>query len=348
MTFWIDPRFQINYSSYYLQGILSLVGKNGMHFRVIEDISVNDYDDFRKGLAIICQKEDRKFRIFIDTWDNDSIHRLYYDWSDVYAKVNVTSRDKNLKKLLAIGPSFGVQLWNPIETLARGLINFFRSYRRGFYRPSFQTYMLNYAYTFVRRVPYKIYRTESEEKRNYVFALHTLWYDSLTDTTTNRFRAHFCRLCKRYFPEFEGGLFLIPGKAIVSQFSKYKEYQSIYKDLIVKRRIPLDDYLAKTKYSALVFNTPSVEGCLGWKLGEYLAMGKAIVSMPINHIMPGDFQEGVHYALANNIDEIEDNIQLLCNDDSLRLCLAENAHTYFEQYLSPMAVMSRIIAEFEA
>lgn len=348
MTFWIDPRFQINYSSYYLQGILSIVGKNGMHFRVIEDISVNDYDDFRKGVAVIYQREDREYRIFIDTWDSCSIHQRYYDWCDVYAKVNVSFEDKDADKLLPIGPSFGVQLWNPIETVVRGLRNYVKAFRKVVYRPSFRDYMLNYIYTFVRRLPYTAYRPEPNDERDYVFAMHTLWYDPFTDLTTNAYRAQFCRKCKAIFSRFEGGLFYIPNKAVKAQFSNYSNYLTLYSDLIVCHRISLKKYLNKSKKSAIVFNSPSVEGCLGWKLGEYLAMGKAIISMPLNRVLPEDFVNCEHYMLAENQDEIEARIQKIRNDGTLRRKLEANARSYFTQYLSPEAVIYRIIAKAES
>ncbi len=319
-----------------------------MHFRVIEDISVNDYDDFRKGVAVIYQREDREYRIFIDTWDSCSIHQRYYDWCDVYAKVNVSIEDKDADKLLPIGPSFGVQLWNPIETVVRGLWNYVKAFRKVVYRPSFRDYLLNYIYTFVRRLPYTAYRPEPNDERDYVFAMHTLWYDPLTDSTTNAYRAEFCRKCKAAFTRFEGGLFYIPSKGVTSQYPKYESYLTEYSDLIVRQRVSMRKYLNKIKESAIVFNTPSVEGGLGWKLGEYLALGKAILSMPLNRVMPGEFMNGEHYLLAHNHDEIESGIQTLHQDTLLRQKLGANARTYFDRYLSPEAVISRIIATAES
>ena len=37
-------------------------------------------------------------------------------------------------------------------------------------------------------------------------------------------------------------------------------------------RISLPDYLEETGRSTVAFNSPAVHGCLGWKLGEYLAL----------------------------------------------------------------------------
>ena len=41
----------------------------------------------------------------------------------------------------------------------------------------------------------------------------------------------------------------------------------------------MNEWISKTKQSAIVFNTPAFWSCHGWKLGEYLAMGKCIISV---------------------------------------------------------------------
>ena len=52
-------------------------------------------------------------------------------------------------------------------------------------------------------------------------------------------------------------------------------------------RTPIGEYLDKVGRSAVAFNNPAVHGCLGWKLGEFLALGKAIISLPITPRAPG-------------------------------------------------------------
>jgi hypothetical protein len=44
--------------------------------------------------------------------------------------------------------------------------------------------------------------------------------------------------------------------------------------IVVKKRYDFETYIDKIKQSDLVFNTPAVVNCHGWKLAEFLAMGK--------------------------------------------------------------------------
>ena len=72
---------------------------------------------------------------------------------------------------------------------------------------------------------------------------------------------------------FEGG-FLIKDK---------NRQGEVYERLRLKGHIPISAYIDNTKKSLIVFNTPSCWDCHGWKLGEFLAMGKAIISTPITN-----------------------------------------------------------------
>ncbi len=341
----IDPRFQINYSSYYIQGLMYVVGNSSIHFGIIKDIRVNSIDDYRKGVAILVSNGDREKRLFIDTWDNDEIHSYYYRWSDLYAKINVRPQDAELRKLRVIGPSFGIQLWNPIKTLQKACVNYCKAKRAKGFLPSLKDYLLNYAYTFVRRVPMDMYERPCQEDSEYVFALNTLWYDERTDSTTNRYRGIFAKICQRVFVQFEGGFFYIPDSGVLTQFPKYQEYLDIYKGMLVTRRVGMREYLKKTRRSALVFNVPSVSGCHGWKLGEYLALGKAIVSIPLNNVMPQGWIAGETHLEVNNEIEMEQAICRLHEDPTLRFQLKQGAAEYFNQHLSPQSVILTLLSD---
>ena len=65
----------------------------------------------------------------------------------------------------------------------------------------------------------------------------------------------------------------------------------------------LPEYLAKVGRSAVAFNNPAVHGCLGWKLGEFLAMGKAIVSLPLDRVLPAPLEHGVHLHVVDGSPE---------------------------------------------
>ncbi len=341
---WIDPRFQFSYSSYYIEGLFMALGKDRVGWKCLPDLTklLRSRDDYRKGMAFIAIFDGVEKRIFIDTFDSDRINEGLYAWTDVYAKVNARQEDLERNKLLPIGPMFSVQVWNPLKTVWKSLLHYAKSLRfPAPYRPSLKAFLLDYAYTFVRRMPYHSYiNNEVAEKDNYVFALNTLWYDPLTYNTTNRLRGVFMRTCQRYFERFEGGFFFI-GKGVVKQFPAYSEYQSEYGDLLFSQRMSPNDYLKKTKESFIVFNTPSVLGCHSWKLAEYLAMGKAIISMPLNNIMPGDFEDVCLF--ATNEEKIEVNVLQLKSREDLRQRLKKEARNYFEQYLAPDTVIGRIL-----
>lgn len=343
----IDPRSRINYAAYYIQGLALLYGWDKITFSIISIPSISTLDDYYRGCVIVVEDGDGdKRNIFIDPHDSCLVLEKFYDWADVYAKINVRPEDSNLKKILVIGPSFGIQLWNPIKTIWLGIRNYLKSKAIADFSVSFRTFLLDYAYMFVRRDRIHVYEgNEDKEHRDYVFALSTLWYDSQTYSTTNRFRGAFAKACKLIYPKFEGGFFYIPSADVVSQFPQYREYLEEFKDMLITRRIGMREYLKKTKRSAIVFNTPSVLGCHGWKCGEYLAMGKAIISMPLNNLMPGDFQEGIHYIGVDNEEDIANAVKTLKNNEDLRLSLKRNARAYYEMYLSPESVVKRIMSK---
>lgn len=340
----IDPRFQINYASFYIWGFAKIVDWRNISFQIISDISVDCYEDFIKGSAIIIKKREKKHKVFIDSFDNDKINEKYYKWADVYAKVNTNKNDVSLNKILPIGPGFGIKIWNPVKTVYYGLRNYIKSILFGQYPISFYDFFRNYCYTFGRRAYYSDYhRLDYEEEDGYVFSLNTLWYDEKTACTTNECRGFFVELCDVLCRKFEGGFFYINQKIVFSQFPSYKKYLEKYKRYIYRRRMGMREYLVKTYRSSFVFNTPAVDGCHGWKLGEYLAMSKAIISMSLNNYMPGDFENQGICLFASCKKDIEDLIKELLENPQIRKKMKKRAHIYYEKYLSPDSVVNCIL-----
>ena len=128
----------------------------------------------------------------------------------------------------------------------------------------------------------------------------------------------------------------------------YPKYKEIYKDFIYEERLSMDDYIRKTKESVLVFNTPSVCECHGWKLAEYLCMGKAIISTPLTRAMPGSgLVHGVNVHFVKNTDEIFDAVKKINSDVNYRKKLESGARAYYEKYLAPQKVIERIVAKIK-
>jgi len=134
---------------------------------------------------------------------------------------------------------------------------------------------------------------------------------------------------------FEGGL--------VATYDN-QEYNK-YKDFVITKAYSVSDYLFNTKQSILTFNTPAVFDCHGWKLGEFMAMGKAIISTSLTNDLPKTLQNGVHLCIADTDTEIADGIEKIRTDDEFRHKLETNIKHYFNEIASPRAVINFIIHE---
>jgi len=96
------------------------------------------------------------------------------------------------------------------------------------------------------------------------------------------------------------------------------------------KRYTHTEFIQKTKASAVVFITPAVARCLSWRLGEYLALGKAIVATPIERLLPAPLIHGkhIHYVEAS-LESIKNAVQLICQDDAYRRKLEQGAREYY-------------------
>ena len=111
------------------------------------------------------------------------------------------------------------------------------------------------------------------------------------------------------------------------------------------KRISMRQYDKCNRKSWFVFNTPSVGGCHGWKLAEFLACGKAIISSRLLNLMPEGFENGVHYLEANTKEEMADAIVRLRDDKELVQSLKQNAYNFFTENLTPEVVMKKIFSK---
>jgi glycosyltransferase involved in cell wall biosynthesis len=93
----------------------------------------------------------------------------------------------------------------------------------------------------------------------------------------------------------------------------------------------------------MVFNTPSVHNCHGWKLGEYLAMGKAIISTPISNELPEELKHGENIHIIQTTRELENAVSLLLTDKDYREKLSRGASTYYSKYASPELIIQNLI-----
>jgi len=345
MEILIDPRIRYNYASYYIEGLRQLVGRRHLHFSVkpFETLVYADIPMYNRGMAMLFADAEQERRVFLDFADGADIEPACYEWSDVYAKVNAEfGAEKQYEKLFVIGPAFGIQIdcrprvmWDCLHRICQS---------RKHTNIPWKTYMRDYVYSFVRRRRLAQYEKPAAVQPNYVFHASTLWYDKGTYATTNRYRGEFLKACQRAGIEIGGGLFFIDSEGVLQAFPQYAEYLEEYKDFLYKERLSMNTYLRESKRSVCVFNTPAVLSCHGWKLGEYLCMGKAIISTPLTREMPGEglrHGESIHF--VESTDEIYDAVQRINSDEAYRRRLEQGARAYYEAYLAPKRVAQRLV-----
>jgi len=272
----------------------------------------------------------------IDFADSPLINEQAYKWSHVYGKINyniISGNYSDIVKLVKLSPSFGVNIWNKYEALFYTIFHYVKFYPVSDFKKLLSNYLNQQS-----RLPLSkyIYNTS---KNNYIFFASTLWNRQnhcIEESETNYYRANFIKACKSNTNViFEGGF--APNK-----------YREGYEDLFNEDIISLNEYIEKTKQSACVFNTPAVFSCHGWKLGEYLALGKAIISTPLKNELPVPLENGINvHIVSGEIDSIKNAIDKICSDDIYRKKLETGAYQYWLEYGQPQKSINKLFEKID-
>jgi len=337
----IDPSSRILYSSYYIEGLYQVFGRKNVsfsskYFRTLKRREeLNSYDHYMA--FVVIYPDDKIHKFVIDFRDKTSIKESAYEWSDKYAKINFNAdlTDKKFHdKILSIPPGFGIRIWNLLTTAYYCISNFIRLK----FSPitTLKIYLADYLMQYKRLAlsNYISKSTKPDDRHHppYLFMIGTLWPHENCIKGTNLLRKQFIEACQSTNCEFEGGFFV----------KNEHPQQEAFKDIIFSQRYSIESYVKKTKQSAIVFNTPAVHNCHGWKLGEYLAMRKAIITTPISNQLPETLAHGKHAHIVSNSNDISAAIKLLLEDKQYRNTLEQGASNYFEQYATPQAVIQHL------
>lgn len=340
----IEPTSSIWYSSFYIKGLQDVFGKENVSFSTKYFNNLERKKDpcsFDKCMSIVVVSSNSKVRKFIiDFGDSISIADNAYNWCDKYAKVNFNldnTEKKYLDKIVSIPPGFAIKIWNFFETAYYCFSNYIFIQFKSSPLVNLKTYLIDY-YRQLRRDLIEDYVNSSalvnSNKKPYVFLIATLWHHKNCLEETNLFRKAFIEACKASDCDFEGGF---------NSFEKDHPQREEFKNLLLKKRYPINEYIKKTKLSAIVFNTPTVHNCHGWKLGEYLAMGKAIISTPLSNNLPENLVHGKNIYFVSNMSELKIAINFLLDNSSYRMILEQGAKEYYSKFVSPQKVIESIL-----
>lgn len=330
----IDPRFNIPYYSLYLDGLVRLFGRGALRFERGGMPAQTEHDD---GLAFTVQPgragSKREHRVYVSANDFSRYDRVALDWCDRYGIVNLDPNEPlpgDAAKVVALGPSFGVQRWG------NSLLGTYRDVAEIMSRAGYSTKvklqrLKAMRHYFFERVPEPAL-VPGVSANDYVFYVAWPWKKH---AEVNPPRARFMRACKATPGiQFEGGF-------VRRRRSDVPDIEDVTAE---RTRYPFRTWVERTQRSALVFNCPAVHGCLGWKLGEFLALGKAIVSLPIQRRMPAQLEHGeqVHF-VDDRPEAIQEGVTRLLSDASYRKRLESGARAYYDRYLAPESVVRRLV-----
>jgi len=295
-------------------------------------------------MAFVLIYEENIQKIIIDYRDKTTIKENAYEWCDKYAKINFNkelTKTSSANKIISIPPGFGIRIWDFWKTNYYCLLNLakcdlsplesikvhFKDYYGLYLRSSeIESYYFNNYLTLAQK--------KNNSDKQYIFSISTLWSVDNCISGTNVWRKKFIELCKQGDKiEFEGGFY---------SNTSHPQYEE-FNDIIFLKRYSIVEYINKTKKSSFVFNTPAVFNCHGWKLGEFLAMGKAIISTPLSNELPEELTHGKNIHIITNNSELEDAINLLLMNQDYRKHLETGAKNYYEKYASPKSVIQYIL-----
>lgn len=155
----------------------------------------------------------------------------------------------------------------------------------------------------------------------------------------NEMRAECVRLLRRtYGARFTGGF-------------AHTEYAiRNFKDVLLENPewAHKEKYLGLLQTHSVCIATAGLHGSVGWKLGEYVAFSKAIVSEKLQFEPPEGFAQGSHYLEFSTPDGCIQAVEALMSDSALRSRLMHNNHDYYRQYLKADRLVWRTLVMVKA
>ena len=343
----IDSRSNYSYGSFYIDELKQLAGKHNVSYQLSP---FKGLDNLGNDMRFVCVTDDKQVKCFLHLNDSYKLREMNYEWCDIYGCVNANFNQYPMDKypkLVSLVPSFGVRIEKLlISMIFNSLVRLLSIFSTVLKRAEWNKYtqrmecngLRNIKHYFGRRIkmwqnrlPLSAYENSTPSEDDYIFFLSTLWYNdkyNKNDETVNLRRAHFIRACKSIEGiTYEGGL--------LGDSTSSKEK---FADVLAEHGEPFKAWIEKTKRSALVFNTPAFWDCHGWKLGEYLALGKCIVSTKLSNNLPYPLEHGKNIHFVEDTEEsMREAIEYILDHPEYRHKLEQGAKDYWEKYGTPEA-----------
>ncbi len=341
----MDAGCNMHYAAFYIDGILKTYGKNA----IFSFDEFNQFQDKNRCFLFNICTDGNTYNIVVDFHDPRDVDAKMLLWSDVYAKINFHHQlsrslvlkclnndtellNVNFPKIISIAPSFGIRVFNLFDTTKH--LFFILKNQNVNNKQGIKKVILDNLRMYIKRVPLSNYYYKASTTKQ-VFMMASIWHKSTA--FVNLARANFIRACKLNSDLiFEGGFVDIGYEC---------DYIPDLEQLETgRKKLNLQTYISKTQQSYFVFNTPSVEHCHGWKIAEYLCLGKAIISTELSNELPYPLEHGKNIHFVENTEEdIQIAICYLIENPNYVKKLEEGALKYWDEYCKPQKVIESII-----
>jgi len=145
----------------------------------------------------------------------------------------------------------------------------------------------------------------------------------------NEERIGYIDLCKKEFGKrFTGGL-------IRTEYSENKAKNYLLNQEITGK----ENYLKLVKSHNICVATTGLHNSVGWKMGEYIAASRAIVSEPLHYQSPGSFTKNNNYLEFHNKESLLESIEALLLDPNKVQKLMDNNYSYYKENLEPKSLI---------
>lgn len=150
----------------------------------------------------------------------------------------------------------------------------------------------------------------------------------------NEMRARCIELLRKELgPRFYGG------------FARTKYAMDNYSDLLLENALisGKEKYLALLRQFPICVATTGLHGSIGWKMAEYVAFSKAIVSQQLKCIVPCGFEGNKNYIEFDTPEMCLQETMKLVEDKQARQRMMENNWAYYKTHLIPDELIMRTL-----
>jgi hypothetical protein len=125
------------------------------------------------------------------------------------------------------------------------------------------------------------------------------------------------------------------GEQVIAGFCPDRYAMANFPELLTTEPCDKYSYLSLLHRSTICIQTTGLFGSTGWKLAEYFAAGKAIVTEPILDELPVRPEEGKNILTFHNADECVEHCRRLMNHPELSTQMAKDNQQFYLYEIEP-------------